>query len=149
MDLFSNINEIFNAAAPVMFQEQPKKPGTLFDPNQSPTAIPSNQDHVNMVNLIYSNGCNNPATITFHEDGGHGWLQVPHGLIKSLGIGKEISSYSYKDKNFAYLEEDDDLSKFFRALGIPAGSELGKCFWSKCPTDYKEDSPIRRKARYC
>jgi hypothetical protein len=30
-----------------------------------------------MLSLIYGNGQNNPATIVFHSDPGHGWLQVP------------------------------------------------------------------------
>lgn len=51
----------------------------------------------------------------FHTDPGHGWLQVPLTEVKAMGI--PVSTYSYKDDTFAYLEEDCDAPKFMKALG--------------------------------
>lgn len=56
-------------------------------------------------------------TYTFHEDGGHGWLAVPIKELTTLGIADKITSYSYVKGDTAYLEEDCDLSTFFRAKG--------------------------------
>ena len=53
--------------------------------------------------------------ITFHSDPSHGWAEIPISLIDYLGIGQKISHYSYKDGNFAYLEEDCDLGLFMRS----------------------------------
>ncbi len=53
--------------------------------------------------------------LTFHEDPGHGWLEVPHSMIEKLGISSQISSCSYQDARNAYLEEDCDLSLFVNA----------------------------------
>ena len=52
----------------------------------------------------------------FHEDAGHGWLRVPYADLIELQV--QPTDYSYIDarREFAYLEEDEDLSRFFRAL---------------------------------
>lgn len=50
-------------------------------------------------------------TYNYLTDPGHGWLQVPHEHIAALNI-TGISGYSYKDKSFAYLEEDCDMALF-------------------------------------
>ena len=76
--------------------------------------------------------------LTFHEDPGHGWLEVPMALLTELGIADEISSYSYMKGNMAFLEEDMDASTLLRAAkaaGIRITTEEDY-------TDY--DSPIRR-----
>lgn len=116
--------------------------------NQSPTAIPSHENRINIFNLVYPNGGGCPAQTVFHEDPGHGWLQVPHSLLRSLKIEKKITRHSYRDTNYAYLEEDCDLSAFMRALGIDPGSELQKEFWRHCPQEFKENTPIRNKKHY-
>lgn len=55
--------------------------------------------------------------IKFWEDPGHGWLQVPMGLLNAMKKdGLKISGYSYRDKNYGYLEEDCDLAAFAKAL---------------------------------
>lgn len=51
----------------------------------------------------------------FFNDPGHGWLKVSIAEIKTLGIADKISSYSYRTKNYAYLEEDCDYSIFVTA----------------------------------
>lgn len=54
----------------------------------------------------------------FISDPGHGWLKVPKGELKQLGISEKITPYSYMEELHAYLEEDYDLSLFFEAKGI-------------------------------
>ena len=85
---------------------------TLFEATPNNIAV-KNYSH-DLQSLIYGNGGHMPATIKFWEDGGRGWLQVPHNLLKKLKIQGSISSYSYRDDVFAYLEEDSDLSIFMR-----------------------------------
>lgn len=51
-------------------------------------------------------------TYTFYTDPGHGWLRVPLAEAKGLNI----SSCSYQDKNFAYLEEDCDAGIFLENI---------------------------------
>lgn len=61
-------------------------------------------------------------TYIFHEDPGHGWLEVPVEDICELGIVTDISRYSYQRGQIAYLEEDCDAPRFLEALkarGIP------------------------------
>lgn len=58
------------------------------------------------------------SEIKFWEDPGHGWLQVPLPLLEQLkeDHGLKISSYSYRDSNYGYLEEDCDLTAFINCL---------------------------------
>jgi hypothetical protein len=46
----------------------------------------------------------------FYEDPSHGWCKVPKSVLNTLGIASKISPYSYERGEFAYLEEDCDLS---------------------------------------
>jgi len=50
----------------------------------------------------------------FYEDPGHGWLKVPIKEILKLNIADKIT-YSYMLGEYAYLEEDSDLSTFVNA----------------------------------
>lgn len=52
----------------------------------------------------------------FFHDPGHGWLKVPIKLLKKLGIENDISSYSYIRSEYAYLEEDTDVSLFYTTM---------------------------------
>ncbi len=52
-------------------------------------------------------------TFIFHTDPGHGWLEVPKEIVKSVGI--KVSSYSYENGRYAYLEEDSDAPRFIAA----------------------------------
>jgi hypothetical protein len=56
-------------------------------------------------------------TLSFdiYSDPGHGWAKVPMTLVNSLGIRDRITSYSYFRNEYAYLEEDCDLSTFIGA----------------------------------
>jgi hypothetical protein len=48
----------------------------------------------------------------YHQDSGHGWLEVPAREIRAMGLEGRITpcSYLYQDK--AYLEEDMDAGTF-------------------------------------
>jgi hypothetical protein len=48
--------------------------------------------------------------LTFYSDPGHGWLRVPHAVLKYFKL--KPSAYSYQDREFGYLEEDCDASDF-------------------------------------
>jgi hypothetical protein len=50
-----------------------------------------------------------------YTDPGHAWLEVPLRELKTLGIAKDISSYSYVKDGLVYLEEDCDLAVFAEA----------------------------------
>jgi hypothetical protein len=54
--------------------------------------------------------------LTMHSDPGHGWLEVPRGLLDTLGIAGDISAFSYIHGDRAYLEEDCDASRFAEAM---------------------------------
>lgn len=106
-----------------------------------------------LCNLVCPSQTGGKEIIVYHTDGGHGWLQVPHELIKKSGIAKEITGYSYMDTKNAYLEEDCDMGLFIKAIGIDwqteEGKELLKSFYSIVPERYTDhSSPIRNKDRY-
>lgn len=54
--------------------------------------------------------------LVFRADAGHGWLQVPMSLVRDLGILDDITPYSYRRGDTAYLEEDCDASLLINAL---------------------------------
>lgn len=53
----------------------------------------------------------------YHQDPGHGWIEVPLAEIKALGIEGKISHFSYRRGDVAYLEEDLDAGYFVNAKG--------------------------------
>lgn len=67
---------------------------------------------------LSSSTLNAPVVLRKFEDPGHGWLQVPHDLVHALGIAKDISAYSYRDHQFAYLEEDCDMGRFLHGIFV-------------------------------
>ena len=76
-----------------------------------------------------------PLSLTFHEDAGHGWLEVPEELF--LKYANFVpSGYSYYKDGKLYLEEDCDATKW---------NKCGPKF--TCATKYVEDSPIRNYPR--
>ena len=52
---------------------------------------------------------------TYHQDPGHGWLEVPMSTVRYLGIGPKVSGYSYRSGDTAYLEEDCDAGLLMQA----------------------------------
>lgn len=60
--------------------------------------------------------------LTFISDPGHGWLKVPIGELVPLGIENQITSSSFLNGGFVYLEEDQDAGAYLearRAQGHP------------------------------
>jgi hypothetical protein len=47
----------------------------------------------------------------YHQNPGHGWIEVP--ILEYTKLGISASKYSYKDDIYVYLEEDCDMSKWF------------------------------------
>ena len=72
----------------------------------------------------------------FHEDPGHGWLEVTRAELVRLGILNQISHYSYQRGDKVYLEEDCDATLFV---------ETKKALGEEMTFDdqYKENTPIR------
>jgi len=73
----------------------------------------------------------------FHEDPGHGWLEVDRSELEQLGILRKISHYSYQKGNKVFLEEDVDAGIF-----IDAKKKAGEPFRHRVV--YEENTPIRR-----
>lgn len=80
--------------------------------------------------------------LRFHSDAGHGWLEVPMEIIKHLNLSKKISSYSYKKKDMAYLEEDSDAG-----ICISAMKEHNYHFYIK-NLPQQDPNPIRSYPRF-
>lgn len=53
---------------------------------------------------------------SFINDPGHGWLRVPYQDLVKSGVESKITMYSYRSREFAYLEEDCDAGTFLQAL---------------------------------
>ena len=62
-------------------------------------------------------------TLPYYQDPGHGWVRVSVGLLHGLKIAHEISPFSYRRNDYAYLEEDCDLSRLLTAAQA-AGIEI-------------------------
>ncbi len=54
--------------------------------------------------------------LRFISDPSHGYLEIPIELINKYNIYNRISNFSFKTKQFAYLEEDCDAPLFFEAI---------------------------------
>jgi hypothetical protein len=54
-------------------------------------------------------------TLPYYQDPGHGWVRVSVGLLHGLKIAHLITPYSYRRDDYAYLEEDCDLSRLLAA----------------------------------
>lgn len=55
-------------------------------------------------------------TVTVYSDPGHAWAKVRKTVLTNLGIADKVSSYSYQRGDYAFLEEDCDLSLLMQAL---------------------------------
>jgi hypothetical protein len=83
-------------------------------------------------------------SLTFYADAGHAWLKVKKAELVDLGIADKITPFSYQFKEWAYLEEDCDLSVFADAIG----REKWQAIKDKIPLKMSEFSRIRTYARY-
>jgi hypothetical protein len=80
--------------------------------------------------------------ITYHQDPGHGWLEVTVALLQRLGISRRISGCSYISHETAYLEEDCDAGVLLQAL-----KDRGE-FFELVSRHTNGDSFIRRLPSY-
>lgn len=63
-------------------------------------------------------------TLTYHQDPGHGWLEVSQADITDVGLSYvDFSSCSYTNGQKLFLEEDCDMSLFLRAYKAKHGKE--------------------------
>lgn len=75
-----------------------------------------------------------------HYDAAHGWLKVPRSIIPELRF--PISSYSYMDDEYVYLEEDLDAQQFLDA------ADKANCTINIIDIHDGLSSPIRNLPRY-
>lgn len=54
--------------------------------------------------------------INYHQDAAHGWFEIPIETLHELGIIRDITYYSYRSDDTAYLEEDVDATILTNAL---------------------------------
>ena len=78
----------------------------------------------------------------FFSDSGHGYLEVTLEELKSLGIDKDISPYSFTRNGLVYLEEDCDYSLF-----IDAKAKANESF-DYTTISIDGDAPCRGYSRY-
>ena len=81
-------------------------------------------------------------TYRIYEDGGHAWIRVRLIELIALSLEYDITPFSYIKGQYAYLEEDCDLTKFFNTYNATTGRE------PKHTTIYSERCRIRNYARY-
>ena len=81
--------------------------------------------------------------LRFISDPGHGWLEVPMGTIRYLGIEHKISGFSYRKGDMAYLEEDCDAPTFIDAYRNRYGAR------PRFYEEFEENTPIRSYPSYC
>ena len=56
----------------------------------------------------------------FFSDSGHGWLRVPLQDVQLAMLqGLKLTTYSYQDDKYAYLEEDLDAPEWINFRQIP------------------------------
>lgn len=75
----------------------------------------------------------------FISDPGHGWLKVPVEALRDLNLMDKVSSFSYLEGSYAYLEEDLDMPMFMEASGA-----VSTRFHSR----HEDVTPIREYANY-
>jgi len=81
----------------------------------------------------------------FHEDPGHGWLEVPKAHLRRVGVAGKISGYSYQRGDKAYLEEDMDAGTFAKAWA----EQEGPIDWERVRRLRSEvDAPLRSFDHY-
>jgi hypothetical protein len=79
---------------------------------------------------------------TLFSDPGHSWLAVQRKRIDALGLTKQISSFSYMDSEWLYLEEDADRSLYLQTEGL-ATPQHYRQFWGLVATKEYERCWVR------
>jgi hypothetical protein len=77
-----------------------------------------------------------------YSDSGHGWLRVPHKMLAKLSISALITPFSYMRTEYAYLEEDVDMTTFMNAI-----ERAGKTVVF-VPRNTNRESRIRKYSSY-
>ena len=54
--------------------------------------------------------------LTFHDDPGHAWLEVPRSMMEDYDVTPSCFSYVTQDGETFYLEEDCDAGLVIRPL---------------------------------
>lgn len=80
--------------------------------------------------------------LSYYTDPAHGWVKVSKKVLFDLEISDKITRYSYMRGEYAYLEEDHDLS-----ILINAYSKRGITIQFN-QSNSNRDSKIRGYARY-
>jgi hypothetical protein len=68
--------------------------------------------------------------IHIYNDPSHSWARVKRGLLFALGIQDKVTSFSYQNGQWVYLEEDCDAGLLVNALnekGIPFSFKSHYC----------------------
>lgn len=92
-----------------------------------------------------------PSGFIFHEDAGHGWLEVPYTSIIALKLENLITGYSYQHGDMIYLEEDCDAPLFIKSYLLHIGRSENdyQSFKAICTSIYDGTcSPIRSYRHY-
>lgn len=84
----------------------------------------------------------NVLCLNVYEDPAHSWLEVPMALLEELNITADITPFSYRHNDQAYLEEDLDMTTFLNAINQSEQYTLE--FFSH----YHDSSPVRQFASY-
>ena len=82
-------------------------------------------------------------TREWYTDASHGWLKVKYSELEKLGIQCEISSFSYRNGDDVYLEEDCDALKYINAVNKDGGA-----VYFRSGHDAPRESPVRNFASY-
>lgn len=83
------------------------------------------------------------VTRYWYSDPGHSWLKVKYSELEKLGIQATISSFSYRNGDTIFLEEDSDAGKYIVAM-----NKAGKALYFKNGSHSNSSSRIRNYARY-
>lgn len=83
----------------------------------------------------------------FFTDGSHGWLKVSKKELEKYGIEKDISSFSFMKGEYAYLEEDSDLSLFVKALRDSDGVKEGTPEYKEHAIEYFQNITVSDTSR--
>jgi hypothetical protein len=92
------------------------------------------------------------GSYVYYHDPGHGWLGVPAGELKAMGLEERITTASYLYRDKAYLEEDDDAMTFLAIRELLPKPFIitnkyieNKCFIRKYP-NYRSEGLMPEKS---
>jgi hypothetical protein len=113
---------------------------------------PTSQGTITMENVITyqpkdSKAPKISAPLKFYADHGHGWLEVPRTQLEDMDIEEKISSFSYQNGDFVYLEEDCDLTIYLNARFPKAERDFIRQWFDSSTTTIRSGYP-RQLASY-